>query len=87
MHGPLYISSTHVDSVIINYWYQEEKLNKTRQAVYYNVTLRRVRLTIVAWKSNKHYTLKVCVSVYLVMQGAQYLRRNVLLSVARTALF
>jgi len=54
--------------------------------MYYNVRLRNVRVTIVAWKSNKHYKIKsVCVSVSLVMQHAQYLRRNILSSVSCTA--
>jgi len=38
-----------------------EKLVTTGQAMYCNVTLRRVRKPLLQWKNNEYYTICVCI--------------------------
>jgi hypothetical protein len=54
--------------------------------VFYNVTLRRVRVTIVAVEKAISITYSECMSIALVIQHAKRTRRIILLSVAWLAL-
>jgi hypothetical protein len=59
-------------------------MKQDRQRTY-NVTQKRVRVTIVAVKRNEYYILRECVSVVLVIQHAKLMRRVILSSVASLA--
>jgi hypothetical protein len=59
---------------------------KKRQAVFYNVTLRRVRVTIIAVEKAISIAYSECMSIALVIQHAKRTRRIILLSVAWLAL-
>ena len=62
------------------------KLQDARQAVHYNITLRRVRVTAVNVEEQKVVTYSECVSVTLVIQHAKSIRSNALSSEASMAL-
>jgi hypothetical protein len=53
----------------------------------YNVTLRRVRATIVAVESNEYYTTSVCGFVALGIQQAMRMRYTVICGLRRSTIF